>query len=1036
MAIPRTISDAPQTDRTRVPNVLIILVTADGPERLRQCLAGLAKQTHPRIGILAVDDASTDGSADVLRSSLGPERVLTLPERRGFAAALGEGLRSEAADRADYVVFLSGDTQLAPDAVSAMVDAAERMDGVGVVGPKVLDASDPTVLREIGMSVDLFGHPYSPLEKGEIDQGQYDRIREVFYVTANAMLVSADTVARAGTPDERLGSDPGGMDFCWRARLAGFRVLWTPTAVALQPAGARARATKRLGSGPVYQRERGALAAVLKNDGFLTLLWLLPLAFGQMIVRVLYHLLARRFEDAYQILAAWGWNVVHLLGTGRRRARAQSVRSMPDRRIRQFMAPTLLRLNLWWRRFADTLREQDVTAPADAPRPSVAERVRAVSIAHPVAVAWVVGMIVAAVAYRHLLTASPLTGGALAGFPTSPRGFFGEFLSGLRHTALGGGAPASPALPMLGVASTLTFANPSLAQKVLLLALPILAAVGFYRAVRTIPVGPAAAVIGAACYALAPVTLWSLSEGRLPEAVYLAGLPWLAARLIWFFSSDPPRRQVRWIIGAAVGLAALGAFFPGVLLAAAIVALIAVIIPGGSGRVRGAGRVVLAVGASVVLALPVVIGIFASGGRSLADPTGPASFADVLRTAVGRAPGDWPLAFFLPIGAALGLGFASGTRARPAARSTLMALAGIYLAWAAANGWLPTSLSNPAAYAALAAFGMASLIAMGIDGVATGLPRRAVGGAQVASIAFAAIVAVGVCGQAMQAGRGAWEIGGRDRLAPAYAVVETDGGEAYRVLWLGAPTAEHLPPPGGVAMGSAGLGRSAVRFAVTAPAGASAYDMARPLSGSGLDQLTRTLGAILDGPTRHAGSLLAPYGIRYVVGAIGDLPDAVQTRFARQLDMVETAAGGLVVFRDTLTVPLAAVIRDPGWARAAATGDLKAEAAMQDPHAIPLAGSGGHWALPATTGQSFPPGSFVLLGQQAGPHWRLTSPGGGPALSPEAAFGWAVGFAYRPTDAGFTVTFAGQAQRTALVMLLSAVWLAALWITRRPSRAA
>jgi hypothetical protein len=236
-------------------------------------------------------------------------------------------------------------------------------------------------------------------------------------------------------------------------------------------------------------------------------------------------------------------------------------------------------------------------------------------------------------------------------------------------------------------------------------------------------------------------------------------------------------------------------------------------------------------------------------------------------------------------------------------------------------------------------------------------------------------------------------------------------------------------------MGSAGFRDSAVRFSVTPPAGASAYDMARPLSGTGFDELTHTLDAVLNGPTRHAGSLLAPYGIRYVVGAIGDLPDAVQTRLSRQLDMVETAAGGLVVFRDTLTVPLAAVIPDPAWARAAALGGLQAQAALQDPHAIPLSGSGGHWSLPAKAGATFPPGSFVLLGQQDGPKWRLTPPRGGP-LSPMSAFGWSVGFDYRPTSAGFTVTFAGQPQRTALVLALSVLWLAALWITRRPSRAA
>ncbi len=1029
----RTIPDHAAGTPARTPNVLIILVTGDVPDRLRRCLTALSKQTHPRIGILAVDNGSGDGSSDVLRASLGAERVIRLSEPRSFQAAVGEALRSDLASRADYVLFMQDDTVLEPDATTALVDAAERMEGVGAVGPKVLDAQDPSILREIGMSVDIFGHPYSPLEKGEIDQGQYDRIREVFYVTSTAMLVSTAAVARVGVPDERLGSDLDAMDFCWRIRLAGFRILWTPTAVALQPGGSRARAAKALGSGPLYQRERGALAAVLKNDGFLSLAWVLPFAFGQMIVRVLFYLLSRRFEDGYQVVAAWGWNAAHLFGTGRRRARAQAVRATPDRRIRQLMAPMLLRLNRWWRTLMEALRSESDPDAADGARPTVWTRVRAAAIAHPVAVGWVLAVLVGAIAYRHLWTAPSLAGGALAEFPPSPRGFFGEFVSGLRHTALGGTAPASPALPMLGAASTLAFANPSFAQKVLLLILPFLAGVGCHRALRTIPIERAAATVGAACYALSPILLWGLSEGRLPDLVFLAGLPWLASRLIGFFGSNPPRHRVRWIVGAAVGLAALAAFFPGAVLGAAIIAAVAVALPGGGGRLRGLARFGLATAGALVLAWPVVSGIAGSDGRSLGEPLGTASFGQVLRTVIGRAPGDWWLAFFLPLAAVLGLALASGPRAKPAARSTLMALAGVYLGWAAANAWLPAWLSNPAAYACVAAFGMASLIALGLDSVIDGLQRRSFGAAQFSSAALVALVAIGLAGQVIQAARGAWEIGGPDKLSAAYAAVLPRGGTPYRVLWVGRHDGGRLVAPGGQPMGTAGSGSSAVRFAVTAPAGASAYDLARPLDASGYDRLVGTLDALLAGPTRHAGALLAPFAVRFVIAGENDLPALVQRRLEQQVDMVEVDAGGLVVFRDTVAIPPSAVVPDPRWGRAAVSGDVEAVAELQDPRAVPLGGAGGRLHEPAAGGP-WPPGTSILLTQQFDRHWRLT-PSSGPALSARSAFGWAVGFPYRPGTGGFTVRYTGQALRTLQVALLSAIWLAALWITRRPSGA-
>ena len=82
-----TVADPASMGHQRTPNVLVVLVTRDGADRLRPCLAALSRQTYGRIGILAVDNASTDGSADFLESSLGHDRVIRLAEDRGFPGA-------------------------------------------------------------------------------------------------------------------------------------------------------------------------------------------------------------------------------------------------------------------------------------------------------------------------------------------------------------------------------------------------------------------------------------------------------------------------------------------------------------------------------------------------------------------------------------------------------------------------------------------------------------------------------------------------------------------------------------------------------------------------------------------------------------------------------------------------------------------------------------------------------------------------------------------------------------------------------------
>jgi GT2 family glycosyltransferase len=100
------------TSRTRkAPSVLVILVVKDGEAWVRGTLAALAKQKYPRLGIIAVDNGSTDGSGEILRTMLGDVRVVRLRTNVGFPAAVAEALRRAAgAANADYLLLLHDDT--------------------------------------------------------------------------------------------------------------------------------------------------------------------------------------------------------------------------------------------------------------------------------------------------------------------------------------------------------------------------------------------------------------------------------------------------------------------------------------------------------------------------------------------------------------------------------------------------------------------------------------------------------------------------------------------------------------------------------------------------------------------------------------------------------------------------------------------------------------------------------------------------------------------------------------------------------------
>jgi GT2 family glycosyltransferase len=1013
--------DRPSSTRpVSVRSVAIVLVVRDAARWLRDCVQGLSAQTHPRVGIVAVDNASTDGSRDLLRQALGPERVIALAENRGLPGAMRAALDHPAVREADYLLLLHDDTVLAPDAVSRMVDAAEQIEGVGVVGPKVVDWDDPRVLREVGRSTDRFGFPYSPLEDGELDQGQYDRVREVLFVSSCAMLISRAARERTGLPDERLAAHHDDLDLCWRARLAGSRVVMTPLATARHRGSSMRgeRADRRAAKRERYFAERAALASMLKNYGLITLLWVLPLYLLQGIGKVLLFTFERRFEDVWQVLSAWGWNIRHLPGTLARRRRTQRMRKVPDREIRRYMAPSSVRVRRWFEAAAE--RVEPIVA-ADEESSSVRLRARAASLAgsRPVLVGWTLGILVAVVAMRRLFGGAVLEGGALPAFPAHAQSFYAELLSGVRTTDLGGTEAASPALGLLGGLSTLLFGSTSLAQKVLLAVLPFVGAVVVYRAVLRQTERTLAGVVAAVCYALAPVTLWAFSQGRIQVLFALVALPIVADRLDWAFGDEPPYREWRFVVGTGVVLAVGAAFFPGVVLAMLPFLAAQLLLAPGS-RVTGVRLTLLVVVAAAVLVFPMVPTYVTGAGSAFALHVGRADFGSLARLVLGPAPGTWAVSWFIPASAILSAMLAAPELRGRAFRMLVVAGASVLLAWAAAAGWLPGAVANPVAYTSAAAVAEVLLIGYGVSSLLSWIGRQSFGIRQVAGLALGTLLAGGIVLQAATAMIGSWAIGA-GKLPPAWPSVASKGGGEFRVLWIGGASGSAFPAPGGDPEGLVPAGDASLRFAVTGREGRTALDVGRTGVGPGYDRLAHVLDLVLSGTTSHAGALLGPFGIRYVIAGDGDLPPAAVSALGAQLDLNLVPFGGLQIYRNAAQLPPAASIASNAYRNASVARDPTALAAQPAPPATALRDVPGGW-----TGVGNGTG-VVSVGDQFSGGWRLRS--NADVVAPTELYGWAFGF---PTPPGpFSIFYSLQWIRTVEMIALGVLWLAALWMTRR-----
>jgi GT2 family glycosyltransferase len=1013
-----------RNDAVRTPSVLVVLVARDAESWLRGCLQSLAHQTHGRLGVVAVDNASADRTREILEQALGERRVIHLEENRRLAGAMRAAVELPAARGADYLLLLHDDTALEPDAVLRMVEAAEGIGGVervGVVGPKVVDWEDPRLLREVGRSTDGFGHPFTPLQDDELDQGQYDRVLEVLFVSSCAMLISQDAWRRTGEFDERYGGRHDDLDFCWRARLAGFRVLMTPLAVA-RHRGASARGERppeHRRRSSRYYAERAGLASMLKDYGLLTLLWVLPLYTVLGLARLVYLALARRFEDAYDLLAAWGWNLLHLPGTVRRRVRAQSVRSVRDGAVRRFMASTV-RLPRWFERAEEFLDEgfDASLEEEEAPR-QLSRRAATVAIGHPVLVASAIGIALGVFAVRHFIGPEPLGGGALAAFPGAVEDFFHELVSAVRTTILGGAQPASPSLAALGAASWLSFGSTQLAEKVVLAGLAPLAAILAYRAFARQTGRPGSAVVAAAAYALSAVALWTFSEGRIGLLVGFAVLPVVWDRLDGAFRSERPERPNRFAVSLGAAVAIGMAFEPGLLLGVGL--MVAAHVIGGRRRVRGVGLTVVGAAAAGALAFPVVADLLSDPAASTSSFVGTDDPWSLLRLAPGGGPGSWALATFLPIAAVICFAAAPREQRGRSWRAMAVAVAGTALAWLSASGFLPDALTNAPVYLATAAFAEAALIAYGASGLVSGLEQQAFGARQLSAAVLTLVLAVGIGAQSIQVALAEWEVR-PNGLPPAWPVIDSSAPGEFRILWVGEPRGDRFPAPGGDPIGIVQSGDASVRFALTDRHGVTALDTGRPSFGPGYDLVRSALGELLAGGTSNTGAMLGPLGIRYVVAGDGDLPPATAERLDSQVDLDRVPAGGLIIYRNAAELPTAFVGTAGVWPPSPEDADL---AEIAERPIVPV-----ERIAPPESGEVAPvelPGEAVAS-DQLDSGWRVEN--GGDRVAPHRAFGFAMATPVEAGDVSFLYT--DQWVRTIEMSVLAALWLAALWITRKP----
>ena len=203
-----------------MPKVSIIIVNYNGERVLGDCLRAVEGQSFRDFEIVLVDNASTDGSL----SLAGHLNLISLPENRGFTGGNIEGLRHCSGD---YIVLLNNDTEPERGWLKALVDAADAHPEVGICASKLINHGT----NRVDSAGDLFSTALRGFKRGEGDAADgFNREEYIFGACAGAALYRRSMLDEIGFLDEDFFLIHEDTDLNWRAQLAGWKVLYVPSA--------------------------------------------------------------------------------------------------------------------------------------------------------------------------------------------------------------------------------------------------------------------------------------------------------------------------------------------------------------------------------------------------------------------------------------------------------------------------------------------------------------------------------------------------------------------------------------------------------------------------------------------------------------------------------------------------------------------------------------------------------------------------------------------------------------------------------------
>ncbi len=215
-------------------DVSIIIVALNAVELLEECLASVFEQSSGvTFEVIYVDNASTDGNSDIVKTRHPSVRIIQNERNLGFARANNQAIRVA---KGRYVLLLNSDTLILDNSVMRIVRFADQHPEAAVVGGRVLNPNRTLQrncltfhsLTQIFLGATCLHKVFPRFASERMSWWDYNEVRAVDVIVGCFSLVRREAFAQVGLMDEDYFFYCDDRDWCYRFRKAGWKVLFTP----------------------------------------------------------------------------------------------------------------------------------------------------------------------------------------------------------------------------------------------------------------------------------------------------------------------------------------------------------------------------------------------------------------------------------------------------------------------------------------------------------------------------------------------------------------------------------------------------------------------------------------------------------------------------------------------------------------------------------------------------------------------------------------------------------------------------------------